>query len=106
MTKALHDAQLATPKIMIRRLRADVKRMIEPKPIPRENDDYSVMRLDIGDVADAVATSREGHRKPRSGAARATPPQGVFTSNFPIRRKASLNAAGTLSKLPVPVALA
>jgi hypothetical protein len=58
MTKALHDAQLATPKIMIRRLRADVKRMIEPKPIPRENDDYSVMRLDIGDVADAVATIR------------------------------------------------
>jgi len=32
MTKALHDAQLATPKIMFRRLRADVKRMVEPKP--------------------------------------------------------------------------
>ncbi len=44
--KALHDAldrlagELATPKIMLRRLRADVKRMVEPKPIPRENDDH------------------------------------------------------------------
>jgi hypothetical protein len=44
--KALHDAldrlagELATPKIMLRRLRADVKRMVEPKPIPRKNDDH------------------------------------------------------------------
>jgi hypothetical protein len=56
--KALHDAQLTTPKSMLRRLRADVKRMVQPKPIPRKNDDYNVMRLDIGDVADAVATIR------------------------------------------------
>jgi hypothetical protein len=27
--------ELAMPKIMLRRLRADVKRMVEPKPIPR-----------------------------------------------------------------------
>jgi hypothetical protein len=26
--------ELATPKIMLRRLWADVKRMVEPKPIP------------------------------------------------------------------------
>jgi hypothetical protein len=37
--KAL-PGELATPKIMLRRLRADVKRMVEPKPIPRENDDH------------------------------------------------------------------
>jgi hypothetical protein len=32
--------------------------------------------------------------------------QGVFTSNLPLYRVASLNFVGTLSKLPVPVALA
>jgi len=37
--KAL-PGELATPKIMLRRLWADVKRMVEPKPIPRENDDH------------------------------------------------------------------
>jgi hypothetical protein len=88
---------------------------IEGNPVKQPNVEAFVQGLgDLGwndgrkgpRIARRVLIRPSGHQCLVASSSSRNAPQGVFTLNFPIRRKASLNAAGTPSKLPVPVALA